>query len=318
MDAPATFPPPTYRQRRPRSFIFPMLLVVVGIVLLLNNLGVLAWSVWTAIGQLWPALLILLGIDLLIGRRSSWVGAAVPGLAFIGILGFAIWITVHAPASAAPFLVAETQDTSVPLSAATSGQVTIQFGAGMLNVGALPAGSTDLVQATATLPDNMRLTEQSTVRGNTVDATINTTGSGNGWPFRAFGGPNNLTMKAQLAQRIPLDVRAEVGAGQADFNLSDLQVTQFTLNNGAGQATVQFPTRAGQTIADIHSGAGQITLDVPAGVGAYIHGGNGLVSFHVSDRYQKVPDGYQTSDFASAANRVDVTLHVGIGEVDVQ
>ncbi len=318
MDAPSTFAPPTYRPRRPRSFIFPMLLLVVGIVLLLNNLGVLPWSVWTALGELWPALLILLGIDLLVGRRSTWIGASLAVLAFLAILGVAIWMTVNGTTLTAPAVAVANQDASVPLNGATSGQVTIQFGAGALTVGALPVGGPDLVQATASLPGSMRLTQQSAVRGNLVEATINTTGNGSGWPFRAFDRSNNLTMNAHLAPQIPLDLTAEVGAGQADFTLTDLQVSQFTLNNGAGQATIHFPNSAGQTTADIHSGAGQIILDVPAGVGAYIHGNNGLVNFQVSDRYQKVADGYQTSDFASATNRVDVTLHVGIGEVDVQ
>ena len=43
------------------SFFLPLLLVIAGILLLLNNLGVLEWSVWEEIAKLWPVLLILGG-----------------------------------------------------------------------------------------------------------------------------------------------------------------------------------------------------------------------------------------------------------------
>src|SRR5579859_3378252 len=318
MDSPSTFSPPIRHPRRSRGFVVPLLLVVIGLVLLLNNLGVLPWSVWTALGQLWPAILILLGIDLLFGRRGTWFSASLAVVAFLAVLGVAIWMTFTGVNLNPPSAAASTKDVSIPLAGASSGQVTIQFGAGDLNVGALPAGGTDLAQVTATLPGNMQLTQRSTVTGDLVDATIGTSGSGSFFPFRGFDRGGNITMNANLVSQIPLVLRAEVGAGQADFNLTDLNVHEFTLNNGAGQATIRFPKSAGLTTADIHSGAGQIALDVPPSVGAYIHGSNGLVNVTASNRYQKVSDGYQTSDFASAPNRLEVTLHVGIGEVDVQ
>jgi hypothetical protein len=318
MDAPTSFAAPPYRSRRPRSFVFPMLLVIAGIVLLLNNLGVLSWSIWSALGQLWPAILILLGFELLIGRWSTWLSAFLAVVAFVAILGAAIWMTSTGAGVTPNGAAMAARDASIPLGSAANGQVAIQFGAGSLVVGALPPEGTDLAQITASLPGSMQLTQHSEMRGDTIDATIGTSGSGGGWPFLGFKRSDNLTLNARLAPQIPLDLRAEVGAGQSTFNLLDLMVNQFTLNNGAGQATIYFPRTAGQTTADIHSGAGQIILEVPPGVGAYIHGSSGLVNYHASNRYQKVADGYQTSDFATAANRVDVTMHVGIGEVDVR
>src|SRR5439155_15770622 len=122
-------------------------------------------------------------------------------------------------------------------------------------------------------------------------------------------------MDVQLAPKIPLTLRADVGAGRSSFDLTNLSVKSVTLNNGAGQATVRFPAAPGLMTANIHSGAGQLTLEIPPGVGASIHGNNGLVNLQVpTDRFQKVADGYQSSDYATAANRVDLTLNVGFGE----
>ena len=59
-------------QSRRGSLVGPVILLGLGIVFLLNNLGVLEWSVWEVIFRLWPVLLIAAGLDFLIGRRSVW------------------------------------------------------------------------------------------------------------------------------------------------------------------------------------------------------------------------------------------------------
>ena len=62
----------TITQRPPRrgGLVGAAILVTLGVVLLLNNLGYLGWGVWETLGHLWPLLLIAIGLDLMIGRRS--------------------------------------------------------------------------------------------------------------------------------------------------------------------------------------------------------------------------------------------------------
>ena len=317
-DLPPT-PPAWPRRRRATSFVFPLILVVVGVVLLLNNLGVLPWSVWVALGQLWPVLLILFGVDLLLGRRSSWLGAIVALIMLLAVLGVAISMSrpVSTPGeSASP---GTARSATIPLAGATSGQINLHSGAGILTVGSLPADGTDLAQATGTFPPGWQMSQSVNHHGDVADVTLGVDGQG---PFPPFGAINrNTTMKmnALLAQHVPLTIHADLGAGQSDFDLTNLAVSTFSLNDGAGQATVRLPNGAGRTSVDIRSGAGQVILVVPPGVGAAIHNVGGLVNVHVpSDRFQRVGDGYETADYQSAQNRVDVDLHLGVGEVDVR
>lgn len=314
------------QSRRPTRLVFPFLLIVVGVLFLLNNLGVVPWSVWLALARLWPVLLILLGIDLVLGRRAGLLGAAITGIVLVAVVAVAIAMTFHDAGASAP---ASPQNGSVrvPLDGATSGEITMKFPVGTLSVGALPTKEDALLQAKTSMPPSLALSQQTSVRGGVAQVVLSANSGASidrmfppGWPFIPRGSGGDISWNVLLAPATPLTLRADVGAVQSDFDLTNLMVQQVTINSGAGQTTIHFPAKAGQTIADVYSGAGELILIVPPDVGAYIHTQQGgVVNVHVpSDRFQSVSDGYETANYASATNRVDVTLHLGVGSVDVR
>jgi hypothetical protein len=62
----------------------------VGLVWLLVNLGVIAPFNIGTILNLWPLLLVILGLDILFGHRFAWLGSALGLLAVAGVVGFLI------------------------------------------------------------------------------------------------------------------------------------------------------------------------------------------------------------------------------------
>ena len=83
----------TYSNRpyRRGSIVWPVVLICLGGVFLLTNLGVISGDVWPRMLQLWPLLLVAIGIDLLLGRRSGIFA----GLAVLLIFGmFAAGVAV--------------------------------------------------------------------------------------------------------------------------------------------------------------------------------------------------------------------------------
>ena len=91
----ATSPAPPQRRRRPPSFFWPLILVGSGVLLLLSNLGYVPWGSWNVLWRLWPLLLIALGIDVLIGRRTI-AGAIVSGILLAMLIAGAILIVLFA------------------------------------------------------------------------------------------------------------------------------------------------------------------------------------------------------------------------------
>lgn len=306
------------RSRGPRLF-FPILLIVVGVVILLNNVGILPWSIWLSIGQLWPVVLILLGIEILVGRRNSWLGAVLAAVILIAVVVVATFMTFTGHTFTNSGTLQE-QSFTQPLAGATQGNVNLTFPAGTVNVAALPANDSSLVRATAALPPGLTLSQQQGISDTTAESSISVQGSSRDiFPFGNSNGHGGVRLDALLSRHVPLTLRVEVGAGQSTFNLTDLAVQTFSLNAGAGQTTVYFPAAAGQTQAEINSGAGQLTLIIPPNVGAAIHTKVGIVNIHVpASRFQKTSAGYQSLNYGTSTNKVDITLHLGIGQVDVR
>src|SRR5919202_5153925 len=82
------------RRRHPRraGVVWPLTLIIVGSVFLLQNMGLLAPNAWLGLWRLWPLLLVLIGLDLLLAHRRSLavlVGLLV-GLMALGMVAGAV------------------------------------------------------------------------------------------------------------------------------------------------------------------------------------------------------------------------------------
>ena len=305
------------RGRRAASLFFPVLLIIVGIVFLLNNLGVLPWSIWLALGELWPVILILFGLELILGRDKPGLAAVIGAIVLVAVV---IVATVLTLTGAGPVSTSYQQQlATVPLGKATSGKLNLTFPAGTVNLGALPAGSPDFLQARAMLPSGLTLLSRVSQGGND-ESSVNLTVQGKTHQFWPFGGRDQqgMGMNVLLAPNVPLTLSSEFGAGQSSFDLSGLQVNQLTLRTGAGQTTIHFPS-SGQTHAEIQAGAGQLILVIPPAVGVTIQSQVGLVNVHVpSDRFQATGNGYRSLNYSTAQSHLDLTLKLGVGQVDVR
>lgn len=57
-------------QNQEKDTLGALILILVGLILLLNNFGVLPWGVWGVIFKFWPLILISLGLKTAFGERS--------------------------------------------------------------------------------------------------------------------------------------------------------------------------------------------------------------------------------------------------------
>src|SRR5512135_1019645 len=93
------------RPRGYRSLFWPMILIGVGVVWLLGNLGILPANSLYLLANLWPLLLIGIGADLIFARRLPLVGAII-GLVLVAVVVVVLLIgpSLNLPQAAAPQL----------------------------------------------------------------------------------------------------------------------------------------------------------------------------------------------------------------------
>lgn len=79
------------RDHKDNGIVGGAILLVAGGILLLNTLGIIPWSFWHTVWQFWPVLLILIGLEIILGRnflsRLVMLIVALVALGFIAAFG---------------------------------------------------------------------------------------------------------------------------------------------------------------------------------------------------------------------------------------
>lgn len=121
-----------------------------------------------------------------------------------------------------------------------------------------------------------------------------------------------------LTAEVPLDLRLDTGAYRGRIDLGGLRLAHLELHTGASDTHIRLPVAAGMTTVRAESGAASLTLEVPAGVAARIRSRMALGSTRIDEaRFPRSGAGYESPDYASAANRVDIDVEGGVGSVAV-
>jgi hypothetical protein len=295
---------------------------------LLTNLGWIPWDFWREAWRYWPALLILLGLEVLVSGRASW-GSAVLAAILLAALGlgatasaFVSW--VERPVEPGS-LVSSVQQ---PPEGALAADVSLRFGAGHLEIG---AGASQGLLAEASTQSEQRspLVSRYTVRDGVGYLTLRLAqGFDFGHFMRGEARPNVLNLK--LSPDVPFQ-RLEVDAGAVDatLDLGELQVRRVDIETGASRTHVRLPAH-GEVNATIKAGASNLTVEVPQGVSARIRveaGVSGLdvdtQRFAPSGRDEGVPGigferEFRSADYDTAPDRVDLRISAGASSVQVR
>jgi len=299
------------RYRRRGGFVWPLILITLGVIFLLSNLGVLNWNVWDLVWRLWPVLIIAIGLDILFGRRSA-VGALIVLLLVIVLVAGLVWYMV----TQSPLAVGQTLTTDRVVQEradATSADVRIGFGAGQLRIGALK-DSPNLVEGTVTTGSSERVIRDFRIEGGVARFYLHSEGVPLG-PWGRRG--NDRTWSLDLSPSMPMALDVSTGVGQSMIDLSGLKVTDLKVSSGVGETTLTLPTH-GRVGAKVSGGIGQLTVTVPEGMAARIHASAGLGSVSLSSRFVRQDGDYVTADYATADDRVDLDISGGVGEVIIR
>ena len=201
-------------------------------------------------------------------------------------------------------------------SGAGRARITLSHGAGRLLVkGGAQIGRLADGVATGGVAFTSRLQGDEQI----VKTSIPTSGIFRFMPPFVWGSSPGFNWDLALAEDVPLDLRVETGASETRLDLSRLKVVQLKVATGASSTRITFPEAAGRTRAKIECGMASVDMVIPEGVAARIESSSALASTSVdSNRFPRSGGVYQSPDFDSAENRVDIRIEMGMGSVSVK
>ena len=257
-------------------------------------------------GVFWGVVLLAVGALLLaqnLGLLPVSAGSLLWPL-FLVLLG--AWIVVGALSRRGR---PDAQAVSIPLGGAGAARVVFNHGAGRLHVrgGAAPGQL-----LTGTFAGGLFHRESAAGGAMVADLRVPSDWTRWGWgPGGAFD------WDVRLSEEVPLAIDMRVGANENVLDLSGLRVTEFTLDTGASSTDAVLPA-TGVTRVVVHSGAASVRLRVPEGVAGRVTGSSGLASIEVDgSRFPRSGAAWESPGFASAPDRVEIAIEVGVGSVQV-
>lgn len=296
------------QKRKRTSIVFPSILILLGVLLLLSNLGVVDWSVWAAITRFWPLILIAVGLELLLGRGSiSGAIAIVIIFVIIAAFGFAIG---HPTSRGA---ITRTR-VEKPLSGALSAEIEINMGVGALYLSSLP-DSSSLVSGTVDTAVGEWLTQDFNITGSTAHLVLSA--ENKNLPLFNLGLQPERKWDLALNESIPMRLDIRTGVGEARIDLERVLATGIEIRTGVGKTDLTLPA-TGHASVTLSGGIGETVIHIPRGVAARIRTKTGIGSVQVRGDYTRINDEYISPDFNTAENRVDLEVKGGIGSIRIQ
>ncbi len=303
------------RRHRP-GVAGPLILIGIGILLLLNQMGTVPWDIWATLWRLWPVVFILIGLDILVSASRSTLVYILGLLVALAIIGGSIaYIVIQGGVVPAGRPAAGSETVAEALQDADSGRVTLKPGVSRLQVDAL-SDSPNFVEGRIDYGQySLQAEKQYTVSGGRATFTLRARSkSGQFW------GPGDHSERWELnfTPRVPIEISVDSGVGTMSLHLTDLQVTRLDVNAGVGSTTIAFPKAAGMTKASIQAGVGSITVRIPSNVGVRLHVSRGLGSVSVASRMVRSGNDYVTDNYNTAENRLELDINGGLGSITVQ
>lgn len=279
-----------------------------GVVFLLSNLGYLATDAFGLIIRLWPILLIAIGFDIIVGRRSVFASLLGLVLVLIVLVGAIFLMEVGVGANQVEL----SRTLQVNLENASTGVINLKPGTGKLEV---QGGTEDgmLIQGSVPQADTDNYTQEVSFRGEQVDLKLEN-------PAAIFvrnpGSFERWTWSINLTEAIPLDLNIDMGAGRVNADLEQVLLNQLQVDLGVGTAFLELPTTGSYSV-QVDGGIGRIQIDVPEATGVRIEADTGLVIVNMPDSYRRQGDLYLSPDYESSEQKVQIRIDLGIGTVEV-
>ncbi len=285
---------------RREGVAWPILMIGAGVAFLYNYFGPQTWLSWTQILQLWPILLIAVGIDVIFRGQKGWksllgiiisivlIGAAVL-LALQGVKIQADYVQIDEGYSVG----VESAELDLTLSVGEF-QLGLESSKGKLVYGSITPGTVvdDLDEVNGNLSYELKSTKPSFF-------------------------PHTARWQLGLTPDLPLELTIDNSVGEMLLDLVNLELNALVVNQGIGRMVVELPEDISEDVL-LKQGVGVIEIEIPEGVGIAVDAKNGLTKVKLPADFE-LENGYYTTPGTSRTTAdLLIVVEQGIGLVTFQ
>lgn len=284
---------------RTRGLLFPVVLVLLGVLLLMRNLGVLDWNIGDILRTWWPALVILLGLDLLFSRR---LGSAIVALIVLAALGLGAFFWIQSGAHLG--WGSRTERFSMPLGDAPAAEVVLATERPWRLVLSPGRDAETLVGGKFTLGWHETLRKTTTIEASGAYVSLQARGaSPPPWPFRRDGADWQIF----LTPSIPLRLTVKAAGGHTSLELSPLRVVELHLALGGGEAIVELPTST-PLRGSVDAEHAHLTVRVRPPIALHLRLDGVPEKVRVPESFLATEDGWLAPDYGEATVTAELIL----------
>lgn len=287
---------------RYRSFIWPAILILAGVIALLVNTGAISTERLFLLVNLWPLILIVIGIEIIVrrGLHGASADAAAALVAILAVVAAGVYVAVGPAPSATNKI-----DFSEPLGQLHQASLELNFGSSKITVSDGTDLGSRLFQAHVEAP-NPGLDwkfEQST-GALTVSHHTN-------FPFSFQNG--HVTANVQLNPDVTWTITENTGASTDTINLPQTKVGAITINTGASREDLTLGSPSGIVPVEVNGGALTVRVHRPSGAEASVAVSGGAVSLNADGSAQHaIGDlNFHTSGFSGASDGYRIRVNGG-------
>ncbi|MHB8869769.1 MAG: LiaI-LiaF-like domain-containing protein [Thermoleophilia bacterium] len=283
------------------------ILVILGGLFLTANFGYLDWGVVASIWMLWPLILILIGIQLVFGKRQQWLAAI---LVVAVLAGGAALIVLGE--DRVPWAFGGGLTTAVIEGPSTTGigdaTAYLDVGAARIDLGSQTAG----VMSRGTFESRRRDPQvRHDVTGSTYSLDLRQQSGMQVFPNGLRGDRVNV----DLAAGIPWKIQLDTGAADANLDLTDIMLRELLIDAGASSVDLT----VGPNVEDgarviIDGGAGSYTLRLPRSLDIDLSTDAGVSSVNVDQDFERTGDRYHHD---GGGHSLRVELSAGVSSISV-
>lgn len=283
-----------------KRLVSGIILIILGILFLLSNLGYISFDVLFGIFDLWPLLFVIAGINILFNKKPiviliTWI------IFFVILILYGIFYG--------------SINTDIDFSTHFTKPAETSYGKLNLDIGAarvdIDSEKDNLLKVNAR---GIKLDYNDIYKNNNETAIFNFANrSHNSIIFDTKG--NNYDFK--LNEDVIWDLDLDLGAISGTLNLENIAAKSITLNMGAGNLNIVLGNKYDQSDIRIDSGASNINITVPKNAGIKIKSDSSLSKIDIDDLgLIKSGDYYISPNYEKEDVKLEFHISMGVGIVN--